>query len=134
MRASQRAPKSVRSSPVAPLSAAAHTHHTYRTAHHEPPARTQDKKTTQDEAPGPKYSLTDGFGVQARWPAATHDATAKPQLPLTHRRRPTRRRPTRRRPTRRSNRTFPADGRASLARASAKPPRGSWCACAANYP
>ena len=78
MRASQRAPKSVRSSPVAPLSAAAHTHHTYRTAHHEPPARTQDKKTTQDEAPGPKYSLTDGFGVQARWPAATHDATAKP--------------------------------------------------------
>ena len=80
--------------PVAALSAAAHTH---TVPHHEAPAHAQDKRTTQDEAPGPKYSLTDGFGVQVRWPAATPHAMPQPsppaaaaptQLPLTHRRRP----------------------------------------------
>lgn len=131
MRASHRAPISVRSAPVAAPRPPLHTH-AYRTAHHEPPARTQDKKTTQDAAPGPKYTLTDGFGVQVRWPAATPHATPQPS-PTSHHCAHTVANhpsppPTRRCPTCRSNRTCPAESQASSARASARPPRGSWCA------
>ena len=120
--------------PVAALSAAAHTHTVPlitrpplmrrirgqpKTRHRAQSTRSQTASASRSAGPPPRHTRCHSQAPQPPLrPHSCHSPIAAAHPP-PH-------------PTRRSNRTSPADGRASLARASAKQPRGSWCA--AKYP